>query len=86
MHIAICEDTAADLQRLEELLRTAVFATNLDAEIHRFSSGEALLSAVDGGFSPSVCFLDVYMAGTTGVDAAREIKKRHPRCAIVFVT
>lgn len=86
MHIVICEDTENDLRRLEELVRTAIFDINLDAKLTCFSSGEELLRAVGDGFSPSVCFLDVYMQDITGVDTARKLKQTHPNCAMVFVT
>lgn len=86
MHIAICEDNAADTKRLRQALAAVIDETDLDAHFSCFASGEALLAALADGYTPSICFLDIYMTGVSGVVAAREVKKQHPRCALVFVT
>lgn len=86
MKIAICEDAEQDWKRLHRQLSHIIENMDLDADITTFSSGEALLAAVDEGWVPTVCFLDVYLNQITGIDVARALKKKHPRTAIVLIT
>lgn len=86
MKIAICEDVEQDLKQLHSQLSAIVDNMDLDAEISAFSSGEQLLAAMDAGWVPTVCFLDVYLPKITGIDVARAVKKKHPRTSIVVIT
>lgn len=85
MNIAVCEDNAADMDaicgHIESYCEKNCYMNN----IHRFSSGEALLAA----FSPGafdVIFLDIYLTGITGMYAARKIRETDPGCALIFIT
>lgn len=86
MHIAICEDNEAQLQQMHQFLSTIISQVTLDAELSCFQNGDELLAAIETGFTPSVCFLDIYMEGTSGVDTAWGIKAKHHDCAVIFVT
>ena len=81
LRIAICEDTAADMQRLE----TAIDAAGAPCAIDRFESGEAFLNAFHPG-DYDLVFLDVFMAGMTGVDAAQRVREVDPDVMLVFAT
>lgn len=85
MRIAVCEDNAADRaairQYIERYCETCLFA----CDIHEFESGEALLSV----FSPGVfdvVFLDIFLGGISGMEAAQKIRATDPVCALVFIT
>lgn len=85
LQIAICEDGREDLQLLHNHVQQYLSVRQLDAEINSFPSGEALLEAfLPGRFH--IMFLDVYMNGMTGVEAARVVRGADRQCAIVFVT
>ena len=85
MLIAVCDDQARDRAKLVSVLRALLDERRLAAELREFPSGEALLSALDKE-SFSICFLDIFMAGISGVDAARRIRQKLPRAALVFTT
>ena len=85
MCIAIYEDDAADAAEIRCYLEQHFAHNGFIGDINIYASGEALLSA----FSPGafdVVFLDIYLSGLNGVEAARAIRARDPNCAIVFIT
>ncbi len=82
MKIAICDDTAACLQEASEGIRRHV---GEDAEIHTFSSGEALLSAFMGASFDAI-FLDIELDGEDGIHTANEIRTLDKQVLILFIT
>ena len=85
MRIAICEDIAADAAEIRAYLEEHFEREGYMGEISTFASGEDLLAA----FSPGVfevIFLDIYLDGMSGVEAARAIRAEDPDCALVFIT
>lgn len=81
LKIAICEDTPADA----ELLLSHLAEIGIAAEAEAFSSGEALLAAFLPG-KYDLIFLDIYMGGIRGVDAASEIRKVDRTVTLAFTT
>ena len=85
MRIAICEDNASDAAEILSYLEQHFANNSFIGDIETYDSGEALLSAfMPGTFD--VAFLDIYMSGMTGVEAARAIRANDPDCALVFIT
>ena len=83
LRIAIVEDQEPEARRLELLLRRAFQG---DGPIcTRFSSGDDLLARFTTG-AYEVVFLDICMAGTNGIETARQLREKDPRLLIVFVT
>ena len=85
MLIAVCDDQSKDRAALAELLRALLEERRVAAELREYASGEALLAALDRD-AFSVCFLDIFMEGISGVAAARHIRQRKLPTAIVFTT
>ena len=81
LKIAICEDTPADA----ELLLSHLAEIGIAAESEAFSSGETLLAAFLPG-KYDLIFLDIYMGGIRGVDAATEIRKSDRTVTLAFTT
>ncbi len=81
LNIAVCEDNPADADRLLSHIRGSGIAYWCEA----FSSGEALLSAFAPG-KYDIIFLDIYMAGLRGVDAAGRIRETDRTVTLVFTT
>lgn len=81
LHIALCEDTQSDRELLERQLAESGFAV----EYESFSSGEELLLAFLPG-KYDVIFLDIYMDGIKGVEAAAKIRKTDRTVTLVFTT
>ena len=79
--IAICDDEDASRQELQALLKASGYTCTCIC----FENGEELLSS----FTPSrydIVFLDIYMGGMSGVDAAERIRRLDPDIPIAFTT
>lgn len=85
MLIAVCDDQAKDRAKLTEMLHGILAQRQLSIGLREFSSGEALLSAMEKE-SFSICFLDIFMDGISGVAVARRIRQSKAPTAIVFTT
>ena len=85
MLIALCDDNARDRAGLAKTLRAILDGRRLAAELREFPSGEALLSAMDQD-AFSICFLDIFLTGVSGVAVARRIRQAGTPTAIVFTT
>lgn len=85
MNIAIVDDLEPDRLRLEKYLRKYDAAHGLNFRITQFDSGEALLRDFVP-FRYSLIFLDIYMDGMTGVDAAKKIRETDENVLILFLT
>lgn len=85
MNIAVCEDNPSDREAICGCISDYCARNCYVNHIHVFESAEALLSA----FAPGVfdiLFLDIYLGGISGMEAARKIRKTDPNCALVIVT
>lgn len=85
MNIAICEDNATEAAQIRGLLLEHFERNCFAGDIHVFHSGEALTNAFQAG-SFDMIFLDIYMDGMTGMEAAHKIRQADPSCAIAFIT
>lgn len=83
MKIAICDDD----KNIREQIAFLVKQQNQDCKIQSYASSEELLS---DGVDYDMFFLDVEMGNISGIELAKEIRKRQDvscsRCIIVFVT
>jgi DNA-binding LytR/AlgR family response regulator len=82
LKIAVCDDVAADRQRLVSLVK----AEKPYCEITAYESGEALLWDFENGTRFDLSFLDIFMNGMSGVEAARHIHSADPDTLLVFVS
>jgi DNA-binding LytR/AlgR family response regulator len=87
MRIAIVDDLSADAEKLREFIcrwaqEQGIFLVPAPVV---FESGEALLAgfALD---SFDVIFLDIYMSGMTGMEAAKKIREQDYACQLIFTT
>lgn len=85
MNIAVCEDNAADCQKICDYIKRHCDKNCFVCEIRTFDSGEALLSAFEPGAYNAI-FLDIYMGELTGMETARQIRRLDDVCALVFIT
>ena len=82
MRIAVCDDERAIRNELVELIKIQ----HPEAYVMSFSSGEEML-AIQENFS--IYFLDIDMVGLSGIEIAKEIRKRQgqkSKSIIIFVT
>lgn len=87
MRAAIIDDLALCREELKENL-TRYFSENYIGEepvVEEFASGSEFMKM----FQPEhydVIFIDQYMEGLSGIDTAREIRRRDTSVALIFVT
>lgn len=74
MRIAIVDDLDAERAQLKERLVRQLRARGTEAELLEFDSGEAFLAA-ENEQRFSAAFLDIYMEGLSGMEAAKELRK-----------
>ena len=85
MNIAIIDDTAMDLRILETALKEYGAVNSLDLTVSAFDGAEAFLA----DYRPlqySAVFLDIYMNGLTGIEAAEKIRECDKDTTIIFLT
>ena len=85
MNIAIVDDLSPESDALMDILNEYAAINKLALSIDVFPSGEDLLRCFSP-FSYAVIFMDVYMAGMTGVEAARKVRETDRDTLIVFLT
>ena len=85
MRIAIVDDLAAERALLKDRLEQQLHRRNVQADILEYESSEKFLEAVrEAPFTAA--FLDIYMNGMTGMEAAKELRKTDTDCLLVFTT
>lgn len=83
MHIAICEDNAADLAHLRSLL----CQTKILCDFTEYTSAEPLLLDMENGQKHFDLFLlDILLPGQSGVDTARRIRELDEKAVLIFLT
>ena len=81
LNIAICEDTAKDVEKLTEIIEHC----GQEVEYTVYNSGEALLEEyIPQRFD--LLLIDIFMGGMTGVETVAKIRKVDPDIPIAFVT
>lgn len=82
LKIAVCDDVPADRQQLVSLIKAETHC----CETTTYESGETLLWDFESGARFDIFFLDIFMGGISGVEAARRIRTAHPDALLVFVS
>ncbi len=85
MNIAIVDDEQNEIERLESVINEYAQVNKLEISVFSFHSAEEIL----GSYHPyayTLIFLDIYMPGGSGIDAARSIMENDPGAIIIFLT
>ena len=85
MRIAIVDDLAPERTLLRTRLERHLQSRSVQAEICEYKSGEDFLSAAHMQRF-TAAFLDIYMTGMSGIDAAKELRKTDTDCLLIFTT
>lgn len=85
MNIAIIDDAAEDRRLLSDYISRYCKSHTIFVEVEPFCNGETFL-AVFGKKKFDVIFLDIFMDGIDGMDAARRIRDRDSNCLLIFTT
>lgn len=85
MRIAIVDDIAQERQLLRQRLEHSLEARGVPGELTEFESGEAFLEAARQ-LRFTAAFLDIYMDGISGMEAATQLRQFDPECLLIFST
>ena len=85
MRIAIVDDLADERAWLKERLARQLALRGAAAELLAFDSGESFLAA-EKKQRFTAAFLDIYMDGMSGMEAAKELRKTDTNCLLIFTT
>ncbi|MCM1055325.1 MAG: LytTR family DNA-binding domain-containing protein [Bacteroides sp.] len=85
MRIAAVDDEKIYIDSISEICRKFGADNGLEISVSEFSDGESFLRSLDGS-DYSVVFMDVYMGGMSGVDAAHRLRERDRSCVLIFLT
>lgn len=86
MLIFICDDEEQDLAAMQACLEKAAADLSVDIEISAYSSGKALMKAVEDGAKPELAILDIYIEGINGIEAGRGLRSVLPGLPLAFLT
>ena len=85
MNIAIVDDVPDEIKEVTALLKQYAALNQMEIEIDRFSRAEDFLKK----YRPllfTIIFMDIYMEGMTGIEAARRIRETDRSVALIFLT
>lgn len=85
MRIAILDDSAFDREELRRMLQQYFSMRSLHIEVCEFSRAADFLRAFSAG-AFQIAFLDIYLEGENGMDAARIACEVDPDCRLIFFT
>ena len=85
MKILLCEDNPADLEKAREQIEAAAETYPEESMIEICQTAEACRAYLKSEV-PDLVFMDIFMAETSGVDLAREIRSLSTDAKIVFLT
>lgn len=84
--IAVCDDLEEERRSLARMIHSYAQRTNRTVRFRFYSSGEELLASGQQVAACRILFLDIYMPGLSGVEAARRLRTAGCGTAIVFAT
>ena len=85
MNIALTDDLPREREKIRRIVRDYAAAKRVRIDVSPFGSAEELLRDYRP-FQYTAVFLDIYMDGMDGIDAARRIKEADRDAMIVFLT
>lgn len=85
MNVLLCEDNSADIKKAREQIEAAAEACPEEAALKICETAEDCRAYLKGEV-PDLVFMDIFMAETSGVVLAREIRDLSADAQIVFLT
>lgn len=86
LHIAVCDDEAADRMRIAGKAEKIMQEENLACSVSSYGSGSNLLTAIQNGEKFSILLLDVMMDELDGMELAAALRKMGEDTAIIFIS
>ncbi len=84
MRVAVIDDEREERERMQSFLERFAEEFSRKIEVSQFTCGDELLREYSYDFD--ILIFDIDMPGTSGLDTAREIRKKDENVVILFVT
>lgn len=84
-HIAVVDDSPGDREWLAQKLAVYMAQQRLAYTLSTFASGEDFLAALPTARF-AIVFMDIYLGGISGIDAAQALRGLDKDCKLVFLT
>ena len=85
LQVAVVDDDAKDREWLSNKLEGYFRARHTSHTLLTFGSGEEFISALQDSWF-DIVFMDIYMSGVTGIEAAQALRMKDRDCKLVFLT
>jgi len=85
-HIAICDDSASDIEYVGSAVQKWAEQSDNIIKIDRFSSAEEFLCHYEDDKSYDILLLDIEMKALSGVELAKAVRKDNESVQIIFIT
>lgn len=86
LYIAVCDDMENDRRELRAFLEAYFIQNPYAYSITDYITGEALCDDCIEGSRFDLIFLDIFMEGMSGIEAARQLREYDRQSAIIFLT
>ena len=86
LHIAVCDDDAAELGKARALLDEFIAERKLAAQVREFMAGRELLFDVDEGNTYDLYLLDVVMPEMNGIELGIRLRESDEAGTILYLT
>lgn len=85
MNIAIIEDLAKDREHIRTCLSRYMEEHGLSYHLYTYDNGEDFVKALHT-LSFQIVFMDIYLQGMTGMEAAICLRRQDRKCKLIFLT
>lgn len=86
LHIAVCDDEAADRQLIADTTRKIMAEKGIACSLSAYSDGTELLAAIQQGKQFHILLLDVMMERMDGMGFAAALRELGDNTAIIFIS
>jgi len=86
LNIAIVEDQYVQAENLKKMAKGWGKHNNLEVAVSIFKSGEEFLFRFEEIQVPDIILMDIQMGKMSGMDTARELRKKGIESALIFIT
>ena len=86
MRIGMCDDEKIYIDKISCLVKAYSEEKSLEIDICTFERSFDLLDMIEAGELYDAFLLDIYMPGISGMDVAEELRKKHIKAPIIFLT
>lgn len=87
LNIAICEDNKKFASNLKDIINKKLIKNEIDFNIDVFLTGENLIYSVFmKNKNYHIIFFDINLAGVSGIDTAKKIRKENKDILFIFIT